>query len=200
MRAWRGSCRGGGSWTRSPGRWALTLYPLYLMAAPPVLSAASGPSGLAVRVEAGGTSNPADCDPASDAVRLVVSEGGRELTHHDFCASYGLARASTAVDGAGRCFVLLESGEGRGTNAVTDYLRVYRLEVDSRLMDVLRTPLAWGVGSVKRFVYRYKVSPVAGGGLRIDLQGAVDEGKDAPWCCVGVPRERHRTITIEHAD
>ncbi len=196
MGTWRGSDRGS-AWAWSMGALAPILC---LMAAAPVFAAASASPGVAVRVEAGETSNPADCDPADDAVRLVVSEGGRALAHHDFCASYGLARASMAVDGASRRFVLLESGEGRGTNAVTDYLRVYRLGVDARLMEVLRTPLAWGVGSVKRFVYRYKASPAADGGLRIDLQGALDAGDDAAWCCVGVPLERRRTITIDHAD
>ena len=130
------------------------------------------------------------CDFAGDAMRLVITDDGKELAREDFCSSYGKAKASVVADQHGRNYALLEYTEGRAPNPTTTYLAVFRLAAD--LLPVLRIPLSWGTGPTQRFTYAYDAGSDPSGGLQITLRGTGQAGSD---CCV--PPEKVETIRID---
>lgn len=134
--------------------------------------------------------NRTGCDFIEDAMILVVTDDGKELVHEDFCSSYGKAAAKVASDKRGRTYVLLDYSEGRGTNATTEYLSVYRLTPN--LPAVMRIPISWAVGMTQRFVYEYEAKPDESGGLLIVLRGKAETGSE---CCL--PPEKLETIHID---
>jgi hypothetical protein len=136
------------------------------------------------------------CDGfAEDELRLIVSVQGAQVVKRDFCSSYGHASARAVTDKAGQIFILLEYGEGRGTNAVTNYLELLRLHPD--FLEVLRVPLAWGTGPTQRFAYSYSLEFPAAGGMRIHLKGQMQGTPDPGFeCCV--PPADHLTIDVSN--
>ena|SRR5579872_6409068 len=134
--------------------------------------------------------NHTGCLFADDAMRLVVSDNGKQLDRLDFCSSYGRAKAEIATDGRGRRYVLVELGEGRGTNAVTTYLVAYRLNAE--LLEAMRIPLSWGTGPTQRFSYIYEIGDDNAGGPQITLRGTDETGSE---CCV--PSEKVQIIRID---
>jgi len=130
------------------------------------------------------------CDFTGDAMRLVITDGGKELAREDFCSSYGRAKASVVADQHGRTYALLEYTEGRAPNATTTYLAVFRLTAE--LLPELRIPLSWGTGPTQRFTYAYDAGSDPSGGLQITLRGTGEAGSE---CCV--PPEKVETIRID---
>jgi len=64
---------------------------------------------------------------ASTAGRVEVLEGATKLSELTFCSAYGGASAKVITDRTGVSFLLLRLGEGHGTNARAEYLRIYRI-------------------------------------------------------------------------
>lgn len=112
---------------------------------------------------------------------------------HDFCSAYQGADAKLVKDGRGRNYVFLEHGEGRGTNATTHFLSVFRI-VDDHLRLVTKTELDWPTDIHARFGYSYSVRPSARGGLELVLQGKKDGRSEDPCC---IPPEQRRIIRID---
>jgi hypothetical protein len=137
--------------------------------------------------------NRMGCDFVDDAMSLFVTDGGKELAQRDFCSSYGRATAKVAADRRGRNYVLLEYSEGRGTNASTTFLAVYRLAPE--LLEVMRIPISWATGPTQRFVYQYDIEADQSGGLRIALRGNDETGSE---CCV--PLEKVQIIRIDASE
>jgi hypothetical protein len=131
------------------------------------------------------------CDGfAEDALSLIVSDHGKVVGSDQFCSAYGKAKTSTFQDRAKTTYVLVESGEGRGTNATTRFLTLYRLYPS--LFEIMRIPLSWGTGPTERFTYSYRLESQHVSGLRILLNGKSDPGNQ---CCV--PSKPDLTIDIE---
>jgi hypothetical protein len=130
------------------------------------------------------------CQFEDDSKTLVVNDAGREVARLDFCSSYGHASADVVTDARGRSFVLLRYGEGRGTNAVQEYLAVFGLAKD--LVEYARTPISAGAGPVSRWHYKYQVTKPPQGGIRLTLTLHVEGNDSAMW----VPREKTRIVTV----
>jgi hypothetical protein len=135
----------------------------------------------------------APCEFQEDSRTVIVTAEGKELTRLDFCSSYGAASADVVTDGRGKNFLLLRHGEGRGTNAVQEYLTIFTIAKD--LVAYVRTPVSAGAGPQSRWHYRYRVITSARGGLRLTLTLHI-EGTDAIW----VPSEKVRTIVVASDD
>ena len=134
------------------------------------------------------------CSPFdTDAMTLSVVDGGKVLAQKEFCSSYGEAKAKTFITRDGKIFVLLERGEGRGTNAVTNYLEIDRVH-NKEFDEVARIPIEWGIAPQARFQYRYLAREDSLGGLEINLKGR-KFGKDDDDCCI--PPEPNKTIRID---
>ncbi len=98
---------------------------------------------------------------SDDDMTLIISEGTKTL-EHPFCSSYGKATANVVTDAHGVSYILLDFGEGRGTNAVTEYLDVFPIGKD--MVEYAQMPLSEGAGPVSRWNYDYDViAPPAGG-------------------------------------
>ncbi len=138
------------------------------------------------------TPNHTGCDFVEDAMLLVIVDGGKELGREDFCAAYGRAKTEVVTDGRGQRYVLVEFGQGRGTNATTTYLSVYRLAIN--LLEIMRIPLSWSTGPTQRFTYKYTVGSDQLRGLQITLHGTHAMGS---VCCL--PPEEVQTIRIDGA-
>lgn len=149
--------------------------------AAPVAKVESGPGRLK------GTSL---CQFEDDSMTLIVTDDGRELTRLYFCSSYGKAGARIVQDTRGESYVLLTYGEGRGTNAVMEYLAVFRLAKD--LSEYVRIPVSAGAGPLSRWYYDIRVGIPERGGIRLVLTLRV-EGEDAIW----LPTETTRVIELD---
>lgn len=132
----------------------------------------------------------AGCEFSTDAMRVNVKESGKLLAALDFCSSYGEADAHLVADRKGYNYLMLEFGQGHGTNAVTRYLGIYRLSDD--LYELTRIPISWAVGPTQTFGYSYRVMDDNSGGLKIELIGADVPGSE---CCN--PPEKIWTIRID---
>lgn len=131
-----------------------------------------------------------DCRGFSDdKLILKIKLKQREITH-EFCSSYGKAEAKIVQDSVGNNFLILKHGEGRGTNAASEYLSIY--PVQENLFEYVRIPISDGAGLTSRWFYDYKIDKPKQGGLTIDLSLRV-EGSDAEW----YPNEKRRTIYIK---
>src|SRR6266568_7081240 len=62
-----------------------------------------------------------------DNLKIVLRDGNKILAEQFFCSSYGLADATIEKDAKGHYFLLLRYGEGRGTNARSEFLNVYKV-------------------------------------------------------------------------
>jgi hypothetical protein len=130
------------------------------------------------------------CDGfAEDALSLIISENGKKVASDEFCSAYGEATATVVEDRAHTTYILVEYGEGRGSNATTKYLKLYRM--DKSLSEIVRIPLSWATGPSERFAYNYRVEPTGPKGLRISLNGKSDPGSN---CCV--PSRHELTIDL----
>ena len=93
-------------------------------------------------------------------------------------------------DAKGNIFLLLRYGEGRGTNARSEFLSVYK--VSPKMIEYLRVPISAPAGFLSKWFYEYRLSKPTSGGLELALRLKV-EGEGADW----IPSERHRTITVK---
>ena len=105
-----------------------------------------------------------------------------------FCSSYAKASVLIEQDALGAYFVLLRYGKGRGTNARSEYLAVYRL--DRNLIEFVSIPISAPASGFSRWEYKYTVSKPPTGGLVFHL--VLEAGPKTEW----YPAERLRTIEI----
>lgn len=132
------------------------------------------------------------CDGfAQDEVSLIVSDHGKTLGKDEFCSAYGEATTSVVQDMAKATYIIVEYAEGRGTNATTKFLSLYRLYPS--LIEMIRIPISWGTGPTQRFTYSYRIKSQGVRGLRILFNGKADPGSQ---CCV--PSRTDLTIDIEN--
>lgn len=130
-------------------------------------------------------------DFPGDALTLIVAKAGKTIEEHPFCSSYGKASATIVMDAHGTNYILLDFGIGRGTNAVTEYLDVFKLRKD--MIEFAQIPLSQGAGPVSRWNYDYEVLAPSSGGLTLVL--TLEFEADGPtW--VMLP-ERSRIIGID---
>jgi hypothetical protein len=125
-----------------------------------------------------------------DNLRLIVLNGDKKITEHYFCSSYGNAKAKIEKDAKGISYVFLRHGEGRGTNARSEFLTIYA--VSKNLIEYMRLPLSGPAGPFYHWHYEYDVMKPEGGGFSLKMKLKV-EGKDPEW----VPVEREKTIVIK---
>ena len=131
-----------------------------------------------------------ECGGLSEDSRILrINDNGKEITHR-FCTSYGKADATIIKDSKGNNFLFLTFSQGRGTNATSDYLSVYRVE--ENLVEYVRIPISEGAGPASRWYYDYKIEKPKQGGLTISLSLRI-EGSDAK----AYPKEKKRTIQIK---
>ena len=126
---------------------------------------------------------------SDDSLILKINKGGNEIAH-EFCSSYGEAEAKIVQDAHSDNFLFLKFGQGRGTNARSEYLSIYR--VDNNLIEYVRIPLSEGAGPSSRWYYDYKIEKPKQGGLIITLRLRI-KGLDAEW----FPKEKKRRIQIK---
>jgi hypothetical protein len=67
-------------------------------------------------------------DFPDDAMRLSILRANKEILSDVYCSSYNEGTAKLAQDALGKSYILKEYGEGRGTDATTEYLVVYAIE------------------------------------------------------------------------
>jgi len=131
---------------------------------------------------------PGDYPFTEDNLKLVVQDGNVVLAERSFCSSYGKASALIEQDALGAYFVLLRYGQGRGTNARSEYLAVYKL--DHNLIEYIRIPISAPASGASRWEYKYKISKPQAGGLLFHLVLEVEP--KAEW----YPAEKLRIIEI----
>ncbi len=124
-----------------------------------------------------------------DDLRLTIKRG-KEVIEDTFCSSYGKADAFVVTDRKGGDFLLLRFGEGRGTNAVSEYLSVFR--ISKKLVEYARIPISSAAGFTSRWEYDYKIEKPYDGGLKIILDLDII-GADAEW----YPNEKQRIVQIK---
>jgi hypothetical protein len=134
--------------------------------------------------------NPAFCGFEDDRLSMIVKEMGKDTLTQDFCSSYGKAKYSFAYGGKEK-YILLESYSGRGPNATTTWLTVYR--VDGALFELLNIPISWATGPASRFTYSYTSKIYNGGGIYIQLKG-INIGVSE--CCV--PSRSNEEIRLNY--
>lgn len=134
------------------------------------------------------------CAFDADFVTLYLRDTKNvQRVRHNFCSAYQRAKAKLIRDGRGRNYVFLEHGEGRGTNATTYFLSVFRV-VDDQLRLVTKTEIGWAIDSQAGFSYAYVVHPTRSGGLELIFQGE-PSGKLVHPCCI--PLEWNRVVRID---
>ena len=108
------------------------------------------------------------CEFLGDFQRVEVREGATKIADLWFCSAYGRATAKVVTDAAGVSYLFLRLGEGHGTLARSEYLRIYRV---APVLDeyILQTPLSGQSNFHDRWQYSYAVSPLPDHGLRISL-------------------------------
>ena len=126
---------------------------------------------------------------SEDRLILNIKINKEEITD-EFCSSYGKADAKIIKDTHGENYPTLKFGQGRGTNATSEYLSVYK--INKNLIEYARIPISEGAGPMSRWYYDYKITKPKHGGLIISLSLRL-EGPDAEW----YPREQKRTIQIK---
>jgi hypothetical protein len=130
--------------------------------------------------------DPCGAPAPGDAVRVEVRDGAKLLGKSQICTSYGKASGQLIRDGRGDLWLALKVGEGHGTNAVTEYLDIVRVApgLDERYA---RTPVSGAATATDRWEYKYTVTPIAKGGIRVDL--VLAPGSRAGWLVH--PDKRH---------
>ena len=133
---------------------------------------------------------PPDYPFKDDNLRMLIRDGKNLVHQLDFCSSYGRADAKIENDAKGNQYVILRYGEGRGTNARHEYLRVYK--IGRKLFEFIRIPLSGPAGPTSRWEYSCKLDKPKNGGLifkmRLNLEGENLEN---------IPSEKLRTISIK---
>jgi hypothetical protein len=123
-------------------------------------------------------------------LKIVVSDGNKLLAEKAICSSYGAAEVVVEKDAKGIFFFLLKYGEGRGTNARSEFLSVYKL--GRNLIEHVRIPISEPASSSGKWHYGYRVSKPQSGGLVISLTLRIDGESDIPFA----PSDRQRTIEV----
>jgi hypothetical protein len=136
--------------------------------------------------------NPAakECGGFSEDSLILTIKINKEEIKDEFCSSYGKADAKIIKDAHGDSYLILKFAQGRGTNATSDYLSVYR--IDKNLIEYVRIPISEGAGPMSRWYYDYKIEKPKQGGLIISVSLRI-EGSDAEW----YSREKKRVIQIK---
>ncbi|TAK97937.1 MAG: hypothetical protein EPO08_20420 [Rhodospirillaceae bacterium] len=136
-----------------------------------------------------------------DSMILTVTDGSNPPIVRKVCASYGGGKAKTFADKKGRNYILMEYGTGRGTNAMDDHLKIYRLD-QGNLFEVVDILLSWQTAPMERFVYDYSVQSNVTSGLEVTLRehppvhfpDYIDPALGKKCC---IPSDRTRTIWID---
>lgn len=124
-----------------------------------------------------------------DSLKVVVEDRGKILASKSFCSSYGKATAKIEKDAKGDYFLLLLYGVGRGTNARSEYLSVYK--VNANLIEHCTIPISSGAGPQSVWLYNYQISKPLSGGLIFNM--TLDVDKDAIW----FPADKKRQIEVK---
>ena len=140
------------------------------------------------------------CARVEDTLTMIVSNDRKVVAKHYFCASSGpiSTTAQVVTDRAGNNYILLNYGEGHGTNAVRKYLKIYALPKDltklsQGMYDYLRTPISAAAGLTSGWVYRYQIEKLSCGGLRLLLALSIDGPKQKVWT---EPAQKTRIIDV----
>lgn len=137
-----------------------------------------------------------DCNGFSeDSLVLRIKDGTEEITY-EFCSSYGKASAEIIKDALSSNFIVLKFGEGRGTNAVSEYLTVYRIHNKPLGFDeYVRIPVSAGAVPAWRWYYDYNITRPDSGGIIFSFILRV-EG-EGPIYNEILPHEKKRAIVIK---
>ncbi len=84
-----------------------------------------------------------------DNLQMIVTEGKKKVATYGVCSSYGTAEARIEKDAKGKAYIFLKYGEGRGTNARKEYLKVFA--VAEILTEFLRLPLSGPAGPLSNW-------------------------------------------------
>lgn len=123
-------------------------------------------------------------------LKIVVSDGNKLLAEKAICSSYGAADVVVEKDAKGIYFLLLQYGEGRGTNARSEFLSIYKL--GRNLIEHVRIPISEPASSSGKWYYDYRISKPKSGGLLITLTLRIDGERDAEFA----PADKQRTIEV----
>ncbi|MDA8084100.1 MAG: hypothetical protein M0024_10630 [Nitrospiraceae bacterium] len=126
---------------------------------------------------------------SEDMLVLTIKRNGEEIVN-EFCSSYGKADATIIKDNTGHDYLILKFAQGRGTNATSEFLSLYR--IDNNFIEYVRIPISAAAGPMSRWYYDYRVEKPKQGGLLILLSRRLG-GSDAEW----YPKEKKRTIQIK---
>lgn len=128
---------------------------------------------------------------SEDSLILTINISRKELIH-EFCSSYGNADAKIIRDESGSNFLVLKFAQGRGTNATSEYLSVYKIE--KHLEEYARILVSEPAGRLSHSYYDYKIEKRKSGGLMFVLSLRIEgDPKDAEW----FPNEKKRIIEIQ---
>ena len=126
-----------------------------------------------------------------DKLKVVISEANKILAEKSFCSSYGGAEAFIEKDATGIHFLLLRYGEGRGTNARSEFLSIYK--IGRNLVEHVRIPISEPAAPPGgRWQYEYQILKPSSGGLRISLTLRIYQDRDVEFA----PRDKRRTIEV----
>jgi len=132
-----------------------------------------------------------------DDLNLIISDSGKDIASYRFCSSYGGAEVQIIRDKRNVDYVLLRHKEGRGTNATTEYLSVFRPDMSKPhgdLVELMRVPISAGANMTSRWHYDYKVYRPKMGGIKFVLTRRIDKIGDEEL--VYLPLERLRVIHV----
>ena len=136
------------------------------------------------------------CRFADDALTVEVRDGSTLLSAYSFCSSYGKASADLAVDVRGRSYLLLNYSQGRGPNATSGYLSVFRVAFE--MVEYVRVPISSATGPTSRWEYQYTVTTPRQGGLQLTFNLHLSPPDAKGICCE--PADVTRTIAIDAGD
>ena len=131
-----------------------------------------------------------ECGGFSEDRLILTIKINKEEIKDEFCSSYGKADAKIIKDAHGDNFLILKFSKGRGTNATSDYISVYR--IDKYLLEYAKMPISAPAGPSSRWYYDYKVAKPKQGGLILSFSLRI-EGLDAEL----YPKEKERIIQIK---
>lgn len=164
------------------------LFSFLVVALAPVL-ALSAPIAKIVTDE-NGLGCPRSYPFKEDNLKIVVTEENKTLSEKAICSSYGDAFVAVEKDTKGIYFLLVRYGQGRGTNARSEFLSIYKL--GHNLIEHVRIPISEPASSTGRWSYDYRISKPTSGGLLVTLTLRVDEQRDEEFA----PADKLRTIEV----
>ena len=133
---------------------------------------------------------PPDYPFKEDNLRMVVNDGNKKITEQNFCSSYGDAKARIEKDAKGIPYIFLYFGEGRGTNARSEFLSVY--SVSDHLIPYLTLPLSGPAGPFSNWHYEYEISKPSDGGFILHMKLKVEGHEPEVF-----PKEKTKSISIK---